>query len=292
MGQGNARIYNLISIIFLILTLLVIIYVVVQMLQPPRPREVVVAQAVPTLIALPTVTPTFTPTDTPVPTNTPTITPTVTPSETPTETLTFVPSPTFTETFTPSATATITLTPSETPIASLTPSNTPPPTATFTLTITTTALPSATPPPTATPFPTATEPFTPPPLVDVPSPYPFGLRDGQPVFTANFANTAGCAWQGIGGQVFDINDVPLRGVTVLVTGAGGFEARVTSGSNTIYGVSGWEVRTGNLLTGDSFRVELLSPGGTPISPQIIVTFTLNDCARNLALLNFKQTRPL
>lgn len=288
MGQGSARIFNIISLIFLILTILVIIFVIVRMVQPAP--AVVVAQAVlPTAAFLPTVTATFTPSPTPEPTET--LTPTATETASPIPSGTAPPLPTVTAslTNTPEPSATLTLTPSETPIASATLA---PPTATPSLTITPTLPNTATPLPSATPPPTATTGFTPPPTVgDVPSPYPFALRESQPIFNANFANTAGCGWQGIGGQVLGIDGTPLLGVTVHVTGPG-VDARVTSGSNTIYGVSGWEVPVGTTLLGNSYRVELLSPGETIISPTVVVTFTLNDCGRNLALVNFQQTRPI
>ncbi|MDZ4768939.1 MAG: hypothetical protein SGJ24_07410 [Chloroflexota bacterium] len=269
MGQGNARIYNLISLIFVILTVLVLAFVVTRVLQPVV-EPVAVAQVLPTTVSLPTITPTYTQSMTPIPTET------------------FTPNPSATITPLPS----LTPIPSATPIASATFTDTPPPTAIPSLTITATLPFTATPPATATQPAAATVGFTPPPTAaDIPPPYPFSLREGQPVFTSNFANTAGCAWQGIGGQVFDLNDSPLLGVTVHVFGSG-VDVRVNSGTNTIYGTSGWEVPLNTNLTGNSYRVELLSPGGTTISPQVTVTFTANDCARNLALVNFKQNRPL
>jgi hypothetical protein len=300
MGQGNAPIYNVISIIFVILTVIVLVVVGVSFARP-APVATEVAQVLPTTVGLPTITSTFTPSNTPPPTNTFTPTPTETPTDTPIPpTGSLTPRPTFTPTltFTPAPTNTDLPTATLTPVNTITPVNTVPPQSTLTftripsLTITATLPFTSTPPPTQTPPPTATTGFTPqPPLADVPSPYPFSLRDGQPVFTQNFANTAGCAWQGVGGQVFDLTDQPLLGVTVHVFGSG-VDVRVTSGSNTIYGVSGWEVPLNSNLTGNSYLVEMLSPGGTIISPQVTVTFTANDCARNLSLVNFKQNRPL
>lgn len=297
MGQGNARIYNVITIIFVILTIGILVWVISGLLGPaPVVEQQTVA--LPTSAILPTVTLTFTPSNTPIPTNTFTPTPSDTPLP-PTEapTLTNTPQPTFTVTltYTPVPTNTHTPTNTNTPIPSRTPI---PPTGTLSptpipsQTITATLPYTATPQPTVTPRASVTTGFTPQaPPPDAPSPYPFSLRDAQPVFTANFANTAGCGWQGIGGQIFDLNDQALLGVTVHVYGSG-VDTRVTSGSNTIYGVSGWEVPLNTTLTGNSYLVELLSPGGTIISPPITITFTANDCARNLALVNFKQNRPL
>lgn len=215
--------------------------------------------------ALPTalVLPTFTPSNTPQPTSTPTdtLTPTITlsPTTTPTETLTPTASPTITETQGPTST----------------PSTTPTPEASFT------------PTPTASPTgPTAT--FTPSPTS--PSPFPFDLRENQVIFTQNFANTAGCAWQGIGGQVFDLAGNPLPGLQVHVFGSD-IDRFVQSGQNTLYGVAGWEQQVGNVISTNTYFVELQTAQGTVVSPSVQVTFP-NDCARNLALVNFIQTRPL
>lgn len=275
MGRGSAQIFNIITIILLVLTVLVMVFVGVRMAQPvitPTP----VALNVPTLAALPTETntftpsPTFTPTDTLIPTDT--ITPTIAPSLT----FTNVPSVTASLTFTVIPSDTTTPIPEATATFSLTPS----------LTITSTQIVTPTDP--ITPSPTPIN-FTPQPTEPPPSPFPFALRE-NPVYTLNFANTAGCAWQGIGGQVYDINGQALIGVRVHVFGSG-VDFTTTSGSNTLYGVSGWEVPLNNSLTGNSYTVELQSSGGTIISPQVPVQFTANDCARNLALVNFAQTRP-
>jgi hypothetical protein len=172
---------------------------------------------------------------------------------------------------------TLTLTPSITP--SLQPS----------LTITNTLLPSNTPVVTDTAVATATSNFTAQPTEPPPSPFPFDWKDGQVIYTTNFANTAGCAWQGIGGQVFDLNDQPLGQIRIHVFGSG-VDTYAVSGSNTLYGISGWEIPVSNAVLANSYLVELQTSQGTIISPQVQVTFA-GDCSRNLALVNFKQTRP-
>lgn len=311
MGQAARSIYNLITILFLLLSCGVVAFVGFRLSQPPAPA----AQpsiALPTQVQLPTVTPTYTPTSTPTVTFTPFPTETPLPTETPTPTETFLPSqPTNTPTETPPSAfealqTQIVLTNSaadantKTAVALL-PTNTPtetplvPPTATFTPspTITPTQFIEPTAPATAQPAgPTATFTLGPtlPPLVSGPteSPFPFAARD-QVVFTQNFANTAGCNWQGIGGQVFDLNGQPLVNIRVHVFGSG-VDLFAVSGSNTLYGVSGWEIQLTNGITTNSYVVELQSAQGTIISPQIAITFPA-DCARNLAVINFVQTRP-
>ncbi len=278
MGRGTNRIYNIISLVFLVLALLILVFVGVRMTQAPTVVATVVA-ALPTAAVLPSLTPTLT--ETPVP---PTATFTLTPS--PTNTETFTPSPTFTWTLIPTLTTTA-VPPTFTPL----PSATWFPSATITpsLTITFTLVPSLTSVPSTTPLPTATvNSFTPQPTEPPPSPFPFRLRDPQPVYTLNFANSAGCSWQGIGGQVSDMGGVAINGIRVHVYGAG-IDTYSTSGSNSLYGPSGWEVPLANIVTTSVYFVELQSQGGTIISETVQVSFPGN-CQQNLALVNFQQTR--
>jgi hypothetical protein len=276
MGQGRALIYNLISLLFFLLSIAVIVLVIVQLLRP-APQRPQAAAVVPTVAELPTETPTFTPTATPIPTETPTPTLTFTPTETSIPTETPLP-PTFPPTNTPI--------PTETPLPTATPV---PPTITPSPTITNTLIPTLTPALTDTPVPAPTLDFTPQPTVPPPSPFPFDVRENQVIFTSNFANAAGCAWQGIGGQVFDINGQPLTQIRVHVFGSG-VDAFAVSGSNTLYGPSGWEIPVSNFINTNTYIVELQTATGTIISPQVQVTFT-SDCTRNLALVNFQQNRP-
>jgi|FLYN01.1.fsa_nt_gi hypothetical protein len=255
MGTGSARIFNIISLVFLALTVVAIIFIISRLAGPPvTPQQV--AQLPPTL-ALPTLTPSLTPTITLPPTFTPIPSPTATPTETDTPTATLAPSATITDTPGPTDTPSITPTPSVSP--------------TFT--------PSATPTgPTNTPQPTL-------------NPFLFALRDNQVIFTQNFAvPAAGCLWQGLGGTVAGFDGTPLAGFRVHVFGPN-IDQTVESGSNTLYGQgSGWEVPVGNQISNQTYFVELQSPQGTVVSPRIEVTFP-SDCARNLALVNFYQTRP-
>ena len=139
-----------------------------------------------------------------------------------------------------------------------------------------------------TPAATASN-FTPQPLEPTLSPFPFTLKDGQAIVTSNFANSAGCAWEGIGGQVTDINDQPIGQIRVHVFGSG-IDTYTASGTNTLYGPSGWEVPLSNAVSTNTYYVELQSAQGTPISETVQVTFP-GVCRQNLALVNFRQTRP-
>lgn len=252
--MGNTRIFNIITIVFVVLTVLWLLFVITRLLAPPV--AVQEAAVLPTALVLPSVTPSLTPTNTLTPTHTLTPTQTLTP--------TITPPPTFT----PEPSATIT----DTPAPTFTPTETPTPLATFT------------PEPSATPTgPTPT--FTP-----TISPFPFDLRNSTITFTQNTYNSAGCAWQGIGGQVTDTTGQPLNGIRVHVFGAG-IDAFTTSGDNTLYGAAGWEVPVDTVINGNTYFVELQSAQGTVISPRVQVAFP-NDCTQNLAFLTFQQTRPL
>ena len=251
--MGRSVIFNLVSLIFVVLSVLWIVFVFVRTMGPAATRQ---SAPPPDVLVLPTLTPSFTPFPSSTPTNT--LTPTITPS----------PSETIPPTVTPIPSATIT----ETATITDTPSHTPTPLATFT------------PQPTATP--TGPTPTLPPTV----SPFPFTLRENQIILTQNFANAAGCAWQGLGGQVFDLNGNPLAsGLQVHIFG-GDIDRFVQAGSNTLYGPAGWEQPVDTAINTTTYFVELLSAQGTVVSDRIQVTFP-GDCAQNVAIINFIQTRP-
>jgi hypothetical protein len=246
--------FDIISLVFVVLAVFWILFVIIRLLGP---APAVQLPPPPELLTLPTLTPSFTPTITPIPSETPTPSDTPTPSITPTETPTLAPSSTITDTPGP------TLTPSPTFTPSVSPTSTP--------TLTPTG---------------PTETFTP-----TTSPFLYDLRDNQVVFTRNTFNSAACAWQGIGGQVYDFagNEMDTSsGLHVHVFGSG-VDQREQVGSNSIYGVSGWEVSVDQIINTNSYFVELESSAGTVISPRIQVDFP-SDCDRNVALIRFIQTR--
>ncbi len=254
--MGRSTIFNLISIIFVVLSILWLVFVFLRLAGPPVTDPAAVNFALPTAQVLPSLTATTTP----LPTNTPTDTLTPTISPTPSDT------PTLTPTVAPSLTIT------DTPTVSPTPSHTPTPLATF------------------TPLPTATPTGPTPVPTEAPSPFPFQLRDDSVIFTQNFANTAGCAWQGVGGQVFGLDGNPLSGLQIHVFGSDVDMFR-QAGENTLYGPAGWEHKVADTINNTTYFVQLHSAQGTIISDRIQVTFP-SDCAQNLALIYFVQTRPL
>jgi hypothetical protein len=252
MGRSNARVFNIISLVFLVLSIIIIIVVVVRLLGPAvTPQQV---SDLPT----PFILPTETATNTLIPTQPPTFTLTATNTETPVDTAT--PTPTITT----SPTITTTAAPTDTPSMTPTPENS------------------------STPVPTATATGPTPTLAPTLSPFLFDLREGNVIFTSNFANSAACAWQGIGGQVYDLAGQPMNGLRLHVYG-GDIDRRVDSGSNSLYGAAGWEQPVDNKINANTYYVELESQGGTVISPRVEVPFP-SDCTKNLALVNFIQVR--
>jgi hypothetical protein len=271
MGQGAKFFFNCVTWVFLGLTVLLLIafYAIITdrmespLLAPPK-TEILPTEA---MFGTPTPKPSWTPSETPLPTRsfTPTFTPTLTltPTDTPTLTPTVTDTPGPTSSFTPSPTKTLvppTATPTKTPTptASLTPTVTPSPTG-----------------PTATPVKTL-------------SPYPFMVQPSSLMLRENYANSAGCKWQGIAGQVTTDRGEPVTGVEVRVTGEDIGELSTLSGTNEIYGPAGWEIVLGDKTNSKRYQVALWS-GDVQISPTVEIVFP-NSCQQNLATVNFIQTR--
>jgi hypothetical protein len=244
-APDRTQLYNVVTIVMLVLTALVGCGVLVGFLAANPFQSLRAAE--PTLFVLPSLTPTLPPPTTPP---TATITPTLTPSPTRPVPATVTPSPTLTPAFTETPTITITPTETETPLATET----------------------------ATPSPTSTR-----------SPFDYALQDAAVTYTTNFANSAGCDWAGIGGQILDINRSPKLGLRVHITG-GGIDEIVLSGSNSAYGGGGWERMVDVHPTSGIYYVQLEGPSGELLS-DIIVVQMIPTCGNNLALVNFIQVNP-
>ena len=120
--------------------------------------------------------------------------------------------------------------------------------------------------------------------------FPFRIQEGSPAYTANLDAAVGCQFEGIGGQVFGMNNEPLQNVTVNVSSNTGFNQSTISGSNPRYGQAGWQVQVNSAAAPGIYSVELRSQQGVPLSPKVQVAFP-GTCSQNLALVNFFQTRP-
>ncbi len=265
MNRGANGFFNVVTIIFLVLSLFVFACVALMIAKvvPPPAIMAVYTATVPPLITPPTDTPS------PIPSLTHTPSKTFTPTRTATPTNTATDTPTNTDT--PTATGTPTDTPTNTPTD--TPTHTP----------TKTPLPTKTKIPTKTPLPTSQ--FSP-----TPAGFPFKVQPNTPQLTANFDASTGCSFEGIGGQVFGMNNEPLTGITVQVTSPTGFNQSTITGSNPNFGQAGWRVQVDVKPNNFIYTVELHSPQGVPLSDKVQIPFP-NACNANLALINFIQTRP-
>lgn len=261
--DGNNALYNLITIMFLLMTCLL---VTVTALWSTDTMAVPSALAPSTEIPIPMlqIPVSWTPSNTPLPSNTPrpsltpsvtnTRTPTVTNTATETPTNTITPTPSFTQTPTPSSTFTATFTPSDTATITLTP---------------TSAVATSTPTRTLTAFPIVVDEFR--------------LRPDL--------NEA-CNFLAVAGNAFDDLNQPFRGLVVNVRGPGlpGNGVTAITGSNTNYGDSGFEVRVNSSVTQASYTVQVQQSDGTVLSQPIDVTFSGN--CDNVLLIRFKATRPI
>ena len=308
--RGANILFNLVTFVFVALTLVVIVYAVAiagDMAEPPfllPPTDVPTPTLIPDLgEELPTpFLPTFTPSHTPEPTETPE--PTMTPTPEPTEPLE---APPFTEPLPEMETPA----PTEPP-----PEDTPesgeagPPTETEDDAVGSAALaalPSftplatrdmlatnhtATPTITLTPGPRPTNTVTPTPQGPVPptlAPYPFVVQPGTPLLRDSFAEgTTGCEWQGVAGTIVVQRGEAVVGVEVRDRGDASGEQTVLAGTDTDYGPSGWEARLSSAPRAERVTVVLWADDQL-VSPPVEVLFP-GVCAQNLALINFVQTR--
>ena len=171
------------------------------------------------------------------------------------------------------------------------------PTHTATRTLSPVTSTSTGPTSTFTPTPTLTSTAT---STETPSPTP-ELRPfimaGEPETMSSEMipqQQLGCDWLVIAGQVWDLGDAPVTGLTLHLYGElGGYtiERFVLSGSALAYGESGYQFELENLVidSQNSLFIQLVDTNGIPLSnPYTIQTY--NDCNKNLILINFKQVR--
>jgi hypothetical protein len=202
----------------------------------------------------------------------------------PTQTVEYTATAIFTETEQPTATNEIT----NTPEATATPEVTETAMATETMAPTSTLMPTAT--LTNTPTSTATVTPTTEVLSDL-----FSIQTGSPVFMTNFVHTTeGCAWQGVAGQVFNSNGLPLINYILKITGNYngtsvnqiGLTGAVT---NTPYGPGSYEFILGNtpIDSQDQLTVQLFNPDGQEVTSPLSIN-TSSSCSQNLEIINFQQ----
>ncbi len=117
------------------------------------------------------------------------------------------------------------------------------------------------------------------------SPYPFTVYEEGAVYVPN-PNEQGCRWASIAGTVIDLNGAPVSGLAVHVVGEGIDEIRFT-GTALPYGPSGYEVFLNGAPLSGQYVIQLLSQTGTPISAEFPLA-TSSVCEENVAVINFVQ----
>ncbi len=163
--------------------------------------------------------------------------------------------------------------------------------------------PTWTPTPTFTPRPTLAPSFTPtvtptpgptrvfPTRTSTPTPTPLVTRSPY-AFTAAVSYETpyyGCNWAGVGGIVQDLDGKPLADYPIHVWG-GGIDVVILSGSNTRYGVAGWEQFFNDhpIDAQGIYQVQLHDKNSSnpqPISPKITLNFEAL-CSKSLASVVF------
>jgi hypothetical protein len=175
------------------------------------------------------------------------------------------------------------------PTATPRPSNTPGPTLTPSLVPT---FPTKTPTPTRTPTPTNTPTETPIGPTPTPSPtrsaFPFTKTNNSPFYLQNYANSAGCNWLGIAGEVLDLNRNPVpSGQFVVHVWGDGVDQRPDVGGAPAYSPSGWEQFVSNTPVIRNYNVQLETTNGTAVS-EVYTVQTRASCNQNLVRLDFVQ----
>jgi len=255
MSQNRSSgIYDLVTVLFVVLTVAVLGLVVLIMSNPNTPLNPLEPPTLPPLVMPPTLTLTMTPTATD------------TPTATPTETLT--PTATYTPSITPTPTSTQTPTPSATQVLSGSSGQVP-------ATQPSTNLDDGS----GTGIPGSSTSFT----VPTQSPFPFTADEVR--YEAN-PGEAGCQWLSIAGQVIGLDGEPLPGLAVEINGEN-FHQVAFSGSASRMGTAGFEFNLGAAPRTETYTLRLLGATGGPISDSIYVE-TGNTCQRNVAVVEFIQ----
>jgi hypothetical protein len=125
--------------------------------------------------------------------------------------------------------------------------------------------------------------------------YTFGLQAApSAVPSATFKPSTGCAWQGIAGQVLDMQGRHLVNIGIKLEGTYNGKTISTqsiSGTHTEYGDSGYEFQFGTSLIASSglLSIQLVDQSGMPLSERVIFD-TYDTCNKNLVLVNFRQVK--
>ncbi|MFZ3079319.1 MAG: hypothetical protein WA109_06505 [Bellilinea sp.] len=126
-----------------------------------------------------------------------------------------------------------------------------------------------------------------------PGKFAFGLQaEPQGISASLYEPTRGCAWMGVAGRVFDIQNRPVKGIRVAINGwLGNRSIKLLSLTGTAlqYGLSGYEFTLADAprATVGQLTIQLFDQSDLPLS-DLIVLDTYVECERNLILVDFKQ----
>lgn len=115
-----------------------------------------------------------------------------------------------------------------------------------------------------------------------------------PVSTTLIKNEVGCNWMGAAGQALDLQGRPIIGLLIKVSGtlAGKpLDLISMTGTETRYGDGGYEITLADrpLDSRGELTIQLLDQASLPLS-QAYTFDTVNDCKKNLILINFRQIK--
>ncbi len=252
-------IFDVITVIFVVLTVGVAAVSVLILNNPNTALNPFPPPTAAPIIELPTLTPSATITPTSTATGTPTATPTATATGTPTDT----------------PTPTITATPTDTPTPVL-------PGAVEVLPTQPAGLDDGS----GGAVPGSSDMgVTPAPEVTL-SAFPFTAPD---VRYEAYTGAEGCQWLGIAGTVAGMVGEPLPGLAIELRGDN-YRNVQFSGSAAQWGVSGFEFQLGSAPRSATYTLQVLSATGGAISDQITVE-TGNTCQSNVAIVELTQNHP-
>ncbi len=114
---------------------------------------------------------------------------------------------------------------------------------------------------------------------------PFAIAEDGVLYISN-QNGRDCNWASIAGAVTNASNQPLPGFGVRISGDE-VSATVYSGTSSAFGAGGYEITLGSAPIVSTYRVQLVTTGGAPLSAELEVT-TRDDCEQNVAVVNFVQ----
>jgi len=128
--------------------------------------------------------------------------------------------------------------------------------------------------------------------------FPYQTQVNNPHYLSNFARPdLGCGWLGIGGQVFNSEDVVQKDVIIKVGGELAGSPIVEEMTmplaepeiDSAYGPGGYELTLAEApVDSDStVWIQLFSLQGVPLTERISI-ITYDDCQKNLLLINFVE----